>query len=118
MSPSTRESMSLPVRNMVPLIPSSMRRTVTPILRGMSLFRLLLVMVRGAIRAVTPRISMVLNMLDPTMLPMAMSALPWNADRKLTTISGVDVPMPTMVSPMTNSLSPNRRAMLEEPSTR
>jgi hypothetical protein len=36
---------------------------------------------------------------------------------KLTTISGVDVPIPTIVSPMTNSLIPNFFAMLEEPST-
>ena len=86
-------------------------------LRGMSFLRLLLVMVRGAIKAVIPRIIMVLKMLEPTMFPMAMSALPWNDERKLTTISGVEVPMPTIVSPITNSLSPNFLAMLEEPST-
>ena len=40
------------------------------------------------------------------------------ADMKLTTISGVDVPMPTIVSPIMNSLRPNFLAILEEPSTR
>ena len=83
----------------------------------MSLLRLLFVMVNGAIRAVTPRIMRVLNMFEPTILPIAMSAFPWNADRKLTTISGVDVPMPTIVRPITNSLIPNFFAMLDEPST-
>ena len=76
-----------------------------------------LVIVKGAMIAVTPRISKVLNMLEPTMFPIAISALPWNDDMKLTTISGVDVPIPTIVSPMTNSLIPNFFAMLEEPST-
>ena len=75
-------------------------------------------MVRGAISAVTPRIIIVLKRFDPTMLPTAMSALPCNDDRKLTTISGVEVPIPTIVSPITNSLKPNRFAMLDEPSTR
>jgi hypothetical protein len=36
---------------------------------------------------------------------------------KLTTISGDEVPMPTIVSPMMNSLRPNFFAMLDEPST-
>ena len=56
-------------------------------------------------------------MLEPTMLPIAISALPWSDEMKLTTISGVDVPMPTMVNPMINSLIPVFFAMLEEPST-
>ena len=57
-------------------------------------------------------------MLEPTRLPMAISALPWNEERKLTTISGVDVPIPTIVRPIMNSLKPNFLAMLDEPSTR
>ena len=84
---------------------------------GMSFFKLLFVMVIGAIRAVTPRIMRVLNIFEPTMLPIAMSAFPCNDERKLTTISGVDVPMPTIVNPMTNSLIPNLFATLDEPST-
>ena len=87
-------------------------------LRGISFFMLLLVITRGEIRAVTPNIIAVLKMLEPTMLPIAISALPWKADMKLTTISGAEVPMPTMVTPIMNSLSPNRFAMLEAPSTR
>ena len=95
-----------------------MRRMVTIILRGMSFLRLLLVIVSGAIKAVTPRIIAVLKMFEPTMLPIAISAFPWMADMKLTTISGAEVPMPTIVTPMMNSLSPNLLAMLDAPSTR
>ena len=91
---------------------------VTIILRGMSFLRLLLVIVSGAIKAVTPRIIAVLKMFEPTMLPIAISAFPWMADMKLTTISGAEVPMPTIVTPMMNSLSPNLLAMLDAPSTR
>ena len=68
--------------------------------------------------AVRPRIANVLNMFEPTIFPTAISASPLKADMKLTTISGVDVPMPTIVSPITNSLKPERLAILEAPSTR
>ena len=88
------------------------------ILSGISLRRLLLVITSGVIKAVIPSMIMVLKILEPTMFPMAMSALPWSEDMKLTTISGVDVPMPTIVRPMMTSLSPNFCAMLDEPSTR
>ena len=118
MAPSTLHSLSSPAPNMVRLSPSRIRSAVTIILRGMSFLRLFLVIVRGAIKAVTPRISSVLNMLDPTILPMAISAFPCMADSMLTTISGAEVPMPTMVTPMMNSLSPNFFAMLDAPSTR
>ena len=87
-------------------------------LTGMSFFRFSRVMSMGRSRAVRPRMSSVLKMLEPTTLPMAISALPCAAPMKLTTISGAEVPMPTMVSPMTNSLRPKRRATAEAPSTR
>ena len=88
------------------------------ILRGISFLRLLFVITSGVINAVIPRIIIVLKILEPTMFPIAMSAFPWKDDMKLTTISGVDVPMPTIVRPMMNSLRPNFFAMLDEPSTR
>ncbi len=84
----------------------------------MSRLRFVFVILRGDIRAVTPRISIVLNMFEPTILPMAISDFPWNDERKLTTISGVDVPIPIIVNPMTNSLIPDLLAMLDDPSTR
>ncbi len=48
---------------------------------------------------------------------MAMSALPLSAPVILTTNSGKDVPMPTIVRPITNSLRPAFLAIVEEPST-
>ena len=84
----------------------------------MNSFRFLFVMTRGLIIAVVPRIRRVLNIFDPIIFPTAISALPWAADMKLTTISGADVPMPTIVRPMTNSLIPVLRAMADDPSTR
>ena len=79
---------------------------------------LLLVMTRGEMRAVIPRISRVLNMFEPITFPIAISAFPCMEERKLTTISGAEVPIPTIVSPITNSLIPNFLATAEEPSTR
>ncbi len=116
--PSICPRRSSPMPNRLFFIPSIIRSPVTAILSGMSFLRFLLVMTRGVISAVIPRIIMVLNIFDPMTFPMAMSALCWNADMKLTTISGVDVPIPTMVSPMRNSLIPDFLATLEEPSTR
>ena len=64
--------------------------------------------------------SAALNMktLDPITLPMEMSELPAMAPVRLTTSSGQEVPKPTMVSPMTNSLIFSFLAIDEAPSTR
>ena len=83
----------------------------------MSFFLFRLVIVIGQITAVIPSISITLNILEPMTFPMAISALPLIAPIKLTTISGADVPIPTMVRPMTKSLIPRRLATVEEPST-
>ena len=117
-APSILLSLSDPAPKMVKLIPRRIRRTVTAMLMGMSFLRFIEVIPIGRIIAVIPRMSIVLKMLEPITLPTAMSALPLNAPMKLTTISGADVPIPTMVSPMTNSLMPNFLATEEEPSTR
>ena len=69
--------------------------------RGISRFSVLRVMAIGAKRAVQPTIIRVLNVLLPTTLPMAMSALPFRAEDMLTVSSGAEVPKATMVSPMT-----------------
>ena len=57
-----------------------------------------------------------LKMLLPTMLPIAISELPFNADETLTVSSGVDVPKATMVSPITMAGILNRLAMDAAPS--
>ena len=56
--------------------------------RGISRFSVLRVMAIGAKRAVQPTIIRVLNVLLPTTLPMAMSALPFRAEDMLTVSSG------------------------------
>ena len=117
MPPSQRLRPLVPMWKRVYSRPRAMRSTVIRMFIGMSRFQLDGVMAIGRMRAVTPRISRVFMMFEPTTLPMAMSALPWKAPMKLTTISGAEVPMPTMVRPMTNSLRPKRRAMPEAPST-
>ena len=58
------------------------------------------------------------EILDPTTLPMAMPELPIRADWAETNSSGMEVPKPTTVRPMTISLSLARLAMATEPSTR
>ena len=54
--------------------------------RGISRFSVLRVMAIGAKRAVQPTIIRVLNVLLPTTLPMAMSALPFRAEDMLTVL--------------------------------
>ena len=117
MAPSSLDRVSSPSPNSEACLPNRMSRTVTKMFRGMSLLRLLPEMKTGLIMAVTPRISSTLNMLDPTMLPIEMSALPFRAPTVLTASSGIDVPIPTTVRPIRNSLRPALRAMAEEPST-
>ena len=119
MAPSMRLMIfSEPKPNKVEFKPRSIRRIVTPIFNGRSFLIALREIFIGQTKADAPKISNVLKMFDPTTFPIAMSALPCTAERKLTTISGVDVPIPTIVRPITNSLNPKRLAMLEEPSTR
>ena len=112
-TPSIRLRPSLPR-----VLPSKRSIAVARRFIGISLLKLLLVMVRGEISAMRPIARQVLNMFEPTMLPIARSELPFIADMKLTTISGAEVPMPTIVSPIMNSLIPNLRAKFDEPSTR
>ena len=116
-NPSTRLSVSFPKPNSVCVMPSTRSRTVIPILMGISFLLLILVMAIGQISAVTPRIRRTLKIFEPMTLPMAMSAFPLIAPMKLTTSSGAEVPMPTMVSPITKSLMPRRLAIADEPST-
>ena len=68
---------------------------------GMSLRTVWRSMVIGATRAVTPTISSALNTLLPTTLPTARSAVPLRADTRLTQNSGIEVPIATIVRPIT-----------------
>ena len=68
---------------------------------GISFLSVFRVMTIGANKAVQPTIISVLNILLPTTLPMAMSALPLRAEDTLTVSSGAEVPNATIVSPIT-----------------
>ena len=72
----------------------------------------------GATMAATPVMSRVLKMFDPTTLPTARSAVPFNADTRLTQNSGADVPTATMVRPMTICGMLMRSASATAPSVR
>ena len=72
-----------------------------PTAHGTSFFTVFLAMVIGATIAATPTISIVLNTLEPTTLPTAISVVPLKAETKLTKNSGADVPMATTVRPIT-----------------
>ena len=63
-----------------------------------------------------PTISSVLKTLLPTTFPTLISALPSRALKKLTTNSGMLVPIATTVRPITISLTFHLRAMLDAPS--
>ena len=65
-----------------------------------------------------PSVISTLKMFEPNTLPTAMSAFPFIADAKLTTISGVEVPIPTMVIPIMKSERPAFFAIALAPSTR
>ena len=116
--PSTLVKASVaPMPNKVLLIPESTSMTETARVTGMSRLRFSSVMDTGSITAVIPRMKRALNMFEPITLPIAISALPCMAPVRLTTSSGQDVPKPTIVRPMTNSLTPAFLAIAEAPST-
>ena len=75
--------------------------TAASIDHGMSFFTVERAMTMGVTRAATPTMSNVLKMLLPTTLPTARSGVPFSADIRLTKNSGIEVPMATMVSPIT-----------------
>ena len=68
---------------------------------GMSRFTVDFRMVIGATKAAQPTMSRELKMLDPKTLPTAMSGVDFKADSRLTKNSGMEVPMATIVSPIT-----------------
>ena len=69
--------------------------------KGMSFFTVVREIIIGATSAATPTMRKELKMLLPTTLPTARSAVPRMADISETNSSGAEVPMATMVSPIT-----------------
>lgn len=68
---------------------------------GQSYFIELLRTGKGSKIAVKPNTNAILEILEPTTLPMEISGLPDNAASKLTNNSGADVPKETTVTPTT-----------------
>ena len=71
----------------------------------------------GIIKADVPTTNKILKIFDPTMFPIAISALPFFAADTLVTNSGKEVPKATIVSPIKRSLIPKIRAICVAPST-
>ena len=72
----------------------------------------------GMTSAVHPTIIRMLNMLEPTTFPIAISELPLTADMTLMTSSGAEVPKATIVRPITRSEIRKRLATAAAPSVR
>lgn len=104
------------IRLMVPVIPMAVSNKHAAIITGMSTLSVFVDEEHGVIAAVAPRISAMLAMFDPTMLPMLNPGLLAKAACRLTKSSGMDVPNPKIVMPITIGLSFARCAMLVAPS--
>ena len=85
---------------------------------GNSRFRVIECTAIGAIRAVRPRTRPILVILDPSALPTPIAGLPCQAATAETSISGAEVPNPTMVRPIISGLTPRLRAVAEAPATK
>jgi hypothetical protein len=72
---------------------------------------------RGDIRAESPRIKPILAILLPIIVPMAISLVSFIAANIHTAASGDDVPKATIVIPIIMGLIPKEEASLEEPLT-
>jgi len=94
------------------------KRSAAKRVNGIPFHTVLFVTVRGKIIDDTPRISKVLKMLLPTMLPIAMAVFPLMLAIILTKNSGADVPKATTVNPIARSETFNLRAIDVAPSTR
>ena len=85
-------------------------------MKGRSILIILRCEGKGQISAVTPRMRATLAMFEPATLPMASPEDPIHAACVDTSNSGIDVPKPTTVMPMTIALSFARCAIATAPS--
>ena len=111
---------SIDIALMRDIKPSRMRktvRTIVPARNGSSFFTTEKSTFIGLTIAATPKISRTFVMFEPYALPSAMSGLPSKAETAETSISGADVPNPTMIMPMRNGETPKILARPHEPST-
>ena len=89
------------MREMFPSKHMSNKATEATMAKGISFFTVAGSIIMGVTKAAQPTINKVLKMLEPTTLPTAMSGVSFKADMKLTKNSGIDVPIATIVSPIT-----------------
>ena len=107
-----------PQKNILFKRPSRKRTKDAQITIGISILLVSFLITSGKITDETPRIKRMLSMLLPTTLPTERSALPVIAALMLTAASGIEVPIATMVRPITICGILNFFAMLEAPSTK
>lgn len=109
--PCQRSSLSfLPIKN------AKKRKIVVPIHIQISA-KLHVLILMGANTDEIPRIQKILKIFEPTILPTAISFCPFRAATIDVISSGIDVPMATIVRPITRSETPNNCAILTAPST-
>ncbi len=94
------------------------KATDAKIEKGICFFTIELSTLKEEKRAVIPKISNILEILEPTMLPIPISELPLIEEMILTINSGADVPNAITVNPITTLDIPNLLAMDEDPSTK
>ena len=93
-----------------------MNSTIANSMKGMSTRIIVRFDGKGQISDVTPRIKAILAMFDPATFPIAKPDEPTHAACVDTNSSGIDVPNPTTVIPMTIALSFARWAIATAPS--
>jgi hypothetical protein len=91
---------------------------LTPISTAPSRRNASFVVASGKMTAARPSMSRMLAMLLPTTLPIAIPGAPIWAALRLATSSGVEVPKPTRVKPMSSGETPSRLAAATLPFTR
>lgn len=101
-----------------PSNPKISTSTEIPIITGTSKRINCLATTSGVTTAASPRITKILKILLPTMLPKARSVWPLKADITLTASSGALVPKATTVRPTTKGEIPTAVASRAEPLTK
>ena len=101
----------------LPVIPITRSTAVIRSIYGISYLKVVFCMATFVISAVTPSIIRIFSILLPTILPTVIPALPFIPAVMLTAASGSDVPIATIVSPITSCGIPNFPASAAAPST-
>jgi len=104
-------------RDISPSISSTRASNMMMNIKGYSRRRVSDLTSKGVINAVVPSTSAILVILEPSALPTPSAGFPCQAAMADTKISGAEVPMPTMVSPIIIGETPRFRAVAAAPCT-